>query len=566
VPRYEFVEGTSSKFWEITLSGSSFTTTYGRIGTDGSVTLKEYDSPEQAKKEYDKLIAAKVKKGYQLVGDGGGKPKATKAKAEAEAPKAKKASKKAEAPAEASKGGGRRYEFSEGSSNKFWEVKIEGANVITIYGRIGSDGQTTLKEYDNPAQAKKEYDKLIASKEKKGYQLVSEGSAGAAPVAKQARNPELEAQILSNPDDAEPYLVYADWLQAQGDPRGELITVQHQLADKPKDKALKKAEADLLKAYGDSFLPARVAEMLGQKKDNSRGGDGRCEVVWRNGFIHSARIGRESEDDDPHTVEELLADLLGHASAKFLQGLTIGALGVYDEYDFGGVVKTLVKAKPRTVRSLFLAEFNYEYTELSWSHLGDVSKLCETMPDLENLTLRAGSMKLGAINLPKLRALKVVTGGLDKKNLQAICAAKWPALASLHVYLGTDNYGGNCKLKDAAPLLEGANLPKLRHLGLMNSEFTDEICRALPGSKILPRLESLDLSLGTMSDGGATALSENKQAFKHLKSINFSENFLTKKGIALVKGLCPDVQAAKQKEPYDWAEDEDGGRYVSVGE
>ncbi|MFO0668903.1 MAG: WGR domain-containing protein [Polyangiaceae bacterium] len=64
MPRYEFSEGTSNKFWEITLEGSSFTTRYGKIGTDGQVTLKEFDSADKAQKEYDKLVAEKTKKGY----------------------------------------------------------------------------------------------------------------------------------------------------------------------------------------------------------------------------------------------------------------------------------------------------------------------------------------------------------------------------------------------------------------------------------------------------------------------------------------------------------------------
>src|SRR5688500_10771296 len=72
MPRYEFSEGSSNKFWEIKLSGKSFTTTYGKIGTAGSTTLKEWSSPAEAKKEYDKLVAEKTKKGYELVGDGGG--------------------------------------------------------------------------------------------------------------------------------------------------------------------------------------------------------------------------------------------------------------------------------------------------------------------------------------------------------------------------------------------------------------------------------------------------------------------------------------------------------------
>ncbi len=39
------------------------------------------------------------------------------------------------------------------------------------------------------------------------------------------RNPSLEAAAFANPDDHDAWRVYADWLQAQGDPRGELISL-----------------------------------------------------------------------------------------------------------------------------------------------------------------------------------------------------------------------------------------------------------------------------------------------------------------------------------------------------
>ena len=73
-PRYfEFVEGTSNKFWEIRLDGTSVRTKYGKIGTAGQQTLKEFDSDEKANKEYDKLVAEKTKKGYEEKdGPGGG--------------------------------------------------------------------------------------------------------------------------------------------------------------------------------------------------------------------------------------------------------------------------------------------------------------------------------------------------------------------------------------------------------------------------------------------------------------------------------------------------------------
>ena len=176
-PRYEFSEGSSNKFWEINLSGKSFTTTYGKIGTSGQTTIKTWKSEAEAKKEYDKLIGEKTKKGYELVGgNGAGRAAADDdededADDEDEKPAPKKAAKpaaKAAAPAKAASGA-RYFEFSEGTSNKFWEITMSGTDVKTRYGKIGTPGQQTLKEFDNAAAAKKEYDKLIHEKTKKGY-------------------------------------------------------------------------------------------------------------------------------------------------------------------------------------------------------------------------------------------------------------------------------------------------------------------------------------------------------------------------------------------------------------
>jgi predicted DNA-binding WGR domain protein len=68
MPRYEFIKGTSKKFWEIALSGKSFTTTYGRLGAAGQSTTKTFASPAEASKQYEKLVAEKVGKGYKPAG------------------------------------------------------------------------------------------------------------------------------------------------------------------------------------------------------------------------------------------------------------------------------------------------------------------------------------------------------------------------------------------------------------------------------------------------------------------------------------------------------------------
>ena len=61
---FEFVEGNSSKFWEITLESASYTTRYGKIGSSGQQTTKKCASQTVAEKEHDKLVAEKLKKGY----------------------------------------------------------------------------------------------------------------------------------------------------------------------------------------------------------------------------------------------------------------------------------------------------------------------------------------------------------------------------------------------------------------------------------------------------------------------------------------------------------------------
>lgn len=69
MPRFEFSEGNSNKFWEIVLHGNSFTIHYGRIGTEGQQQFKTFGSEAEAKKEYDSLIGQKLKKGYVKVSD-----------------------------------------------------------------------------------------------------------------------------------------------------------------------------------------------------------------------------------------------------------------------------------------------------------------------------------------------------------------------------------------------------------------------------------------------------------------------------------------------------------------
>jgi uncharacterized protein (TIGR02996 family) len=113
----------------------------------------------------------------------------------------------------------RRFEFVEGTSSKFWEAEVSGNTVC--YGKIGTAGKAETKVFTSEVAAQAEADKLIREKTKKGYQEV----AAAVAQAGAQDGKELEQAIWDSPDDDSVWQVYADWLQQQGNPLGEYISL-----------------------------------------------------------------------------------------------------------------------------------------------------------------------------------------------------------------------------------------------------------------------------------------------------------------------------------------------------
>ncbi|PRY41720.1 DUF4132 domain-containing protein [Umezawaea tangerina] len=88
----------------------------------------------------------------------------------------------------------RRWELIAGGSAKFWQIGRDGASVTVRYGRLGTAGQTKVKDFGSEESAVAHVDKLVAEKEKKGYR--SDGAEVAAPP----RVAEISATAASEPD------------------------------------------------------------------------------------------------------------------------------------------------------------------------------------------------------------------------------------------------------------------------------------------------------------------------------------------------------------------------------
>jgi DNA ligase-1 len=63
----------------------------------------------------------------------------------------------------------RRFECVQGSSDKFWSVDLQGSSVTVRFGRNGTQGQSSVKNFGDAAKAEKHVEKMIGEKLGKGY-------------------------------------------------------------------------------------------------------------------------------------------------------------------------------------------------------------------------------------------------------------------------------------------------------------------------------------------------------------------------------------------------------------
>jgi uncharacterized protein (TIGR02996 family) len=132
----------------------------------------------------------------------------------------------------------------------------------------------------------------------------------------------LVAAVVADPDDAGGFLVYADFLQSRGDPRGELITLMHAGEDKLADKLLR----------------AHKAKWIGRLESPS------IKLDWRLGFVDQVKL---IADNEKHALL-LVDELANHPSCRFVRKLEILILAKRRSY--AGVDARLVElGRPLTL-------------------------------------------------------------------------------------------------------------------------------------------------------------------------------------------------------------------------
>jgi predicted DNA-binding WGR domain protein len=78
-------------------------------------------------------------------------------------------------------------ELSDGTSHKFYEITVKDNRLMIRFGRIGTQGHSNVEEYDTPEKARKEANKRVLKKKKKGYQEAKEGKKPKKKLTKKPR-------------------------------------------------------------------------------------------------------------------------------------------------------------------------------------------------------------------------------------------------------------------------------------------------------------------------------------------------------------------------------------------
>jgi uncharacterized protein (TIGR02996 family) len=388
------------------------------------------------------------------------------------------------------------------------------------------------------------------------------------------RNPELERAILANPDDTRAWSVFADWLQAQGDPWGERLSLELARLDAgiARQREIQASLDALDRRHRQAMFGAELATLMDHEDF-----DAVVDLDWRHGFVIGIRVHPNDAGDEPRPAQVLRA-LLDSPVSRFLQHLTLGITDErYPTSLNSGIAVLRGHPQLETVRELFLGDFNYpEESEISWVTIGDISAVLAACPNLRSLHVCGASIELGdALIHPKLEHLKLETGGLPARAVQAVGRCWLPELRSLEVWFGRMDYGGDGSIEMLAPLMLGQGLPKLEHLALNNSEFEDDIAIALAKAPILDRLQRLGLAMGILRDRGARAILEAADRFRHLEAIDLDFNWLSAGMAERLQLALPAVHIGRRNEPRELLPDEDededdedeyGHYYTQVGE
>lgn len=255
-------------------------------------------------------------------------------------------------------------------------------------------------------------------------------------------------------------------------------------------------------------------------------------------------------------LETLIPRFLDTVDTSDVTALVIGPWGEVYENDPSEAIAQLagVAAQLPALTGIFFGDIVMEEAEISWIKQGDVTPLLRAFPKLTELVVRGGDgLELEPVRHETLQVLRFESGGLPAGVVKAVAASQLPALRKLQLWLGVEDYGADWELEDLAPFV-GERFGELRYLGLQNSTQQDEIAELVAGSPVVARLETLDLSMGSLTDKGAEKLLAD-QRLSGLQTLDLHHHYLSEgmqqQVLSRLAGVQVDLSDPEEPSDYD---------------
>ena len=222
-------------------------------------------------------------------------------------------------------------------------------------------------------------------------------------------------------------------------------------------------------------------------------------------------------------AKSMIPDILADPEFASLTELRIGDWG--NSWDDGcqDIIDAIIAQPDKFshIKKLFIGDMDYEECEVSWIIQGNYSGLWAALPNLRSLTIKGSTdLELGEICHEGLEELEIICGGLGKPQIQAVANAKLPNLKKLLLYIGVEDYGFDGDADTIKEFLDQADFPKLTYLGITDSEIQDELAGIVLESKYMTQIETLDLSLGTLTDQGGKLLLQKLPEYPNIKNLD----------------------------------------------
>ncbi|MEO8702002.1 MAG: TIGR02996 domain-containing protein [Kofleriaceae bacterium] len=338
-------------------------------------------------------------------------------------------------------------------------------------------------------------------------------------LATDARHPELERGIHDALDSADQYLVYADWLQEQGDPFGELVALGVAATSSHTPEARRRFE-HYLALHQDRILGPNAREL------------NECfRLAWRYGFVHAVTCSYREERPTHRIWEELLAlracelvrsVTLPHAITAAVDGVIDIATPHLDTLVLMQCEELPKRLVRRDLRSL---ELQYGHARLRPSMLS---------PALHRLSLGGCQVECSELEQLDVHELEVYVNS----STQALFASvQLPQLERLRL-AGVD--------AQVAAMLEPAMMPRLVHLTLQGVVNGDAL-RALSKLPLASQLRSLTIAELVLVDSDLVGLAAHPGHLTALAELDVSNNELTAAGLAAAARLAPTVISTCQR-------------------